>query len=194
MKYLDPVTLVNSPGEIYQLFTEIFPEMVPDVKIWFPLLDFSEESRYIEIYLKDEMRLRFGVRREAEGNIWRCAPVYMIPAYITDVIPSDRLYDMPAEGAETVQSMEEMTEYFCRLFPLFRDRVIGQNPWLDFGDRIRAVRIQLYDRKQILFKMMNLSGQWDVSYPLLVPRPDDEIAPPGEIDELINSQFIVVME
>ncbi len=73
------------------------------------------------------------------------------------------------------------------------DRVIGQNPWLDFGKRIRGVRIQLYDRKQVFFKMLNLRGSWETSYPMLIPRPDDETAPHGEIDDLINSEYVILL-
>ncbi len=174
MKYLEPVTLVNSPNEIYQLFTEIFPEMIPQVQLWFPLAEFTETDRMIDVYLEDGVRIRFGARREADTEPWTCAPVYMIPDYMQEELPGDLNGVIPAADVDLFHSKEEAAELFCRMFPSFRDRVVNVEKWLWLGRTIRGIRITLTDGKHVAFKLLNTEGAWNAFIPCLLPRPDED--------------------
>ena len=45
MKQLNNVTLVNGLSEIYQLFTQLYPELVPQVKEWYQWDEYTDTSR-----------------------------------------------------------------------------------------------------------------------------------------------------
>ncbi len=193
MKYLEPVTLVNTPEEIYQLFTEIFPELVPQVNIWFPQGEYTETNRKIEIYMNSGMRLRFEVKRDAGEEEWRCGPVFMIPAYMTGEISDDLFDASPATHVDDTDNLEKMTELFCRMFPEYRYRVIDSSEWLGFGSVFRGIHIQMADREHVLFKLFNRDGEWEATFPLLLPRPDEEVCPPGELEEVANSEIVIIL-
>ena len=63
MKKLDNVTLVNNPMEIFELFTQLFPEMKPMISGWEVWKPFTDSFRGILLAFSSEMRLIFSIRR-----------------------------------------------------------------------------------------------------------------------------------
>ncbi len=117
----------------------------------------------------------------------------MIPAYMTGEICDDAIKASPATHMDHIKDEEAMTELFCQMFPEYRDQVIGHAEWLGFGRIFRGIHIFLADKKHLLFKLINRNGSWEAEFPLLCPRPDDKVSPPGEAEEVANSDIVIIL-
>ena len=188
MKSLDHVTLVNSPSEIYELFGQLYPEMVRDVCGWEQYGAFTDDSRGITVRFMDDKKMLFSVKNLGEG--WFVNDLYLIPAYVEEV-PDQMARSTPASDIVQPETLEDLNDLFCEMLPGYREQVLVLSLWRRFSANYRGVMIRLRDRKTVLFAAVKRDHGWDASWPILVPAPEEE---PSEIDAIVASDIVVFLD
>ncbi len=193
MKQLTNVTLVNGLSEIYQLFTLLYPELVSQVKEWHQWGAYTDISRGLVIQLHNNSKLLFSIQNSGEEEGWIVPGCYMVPSYVTD-IPESAAGSSPAVNLVSADSPEKILDIFCRMFPDYRSEIISFKTWRRFNTRFRGIMIGLRDRKKVLFSAKKHGGQWDADYPILVPSPDEDDVPTTEIERIIMSDLVIILQ
>lgn len=79
------------------------------------------------------------------------------------------------------------------LYPDYQSEIMSFKTWRRYGTLFRGIMIDLRDRKRVLFSAVKNRNQWDASYPILVPSPDEDEVPTTEIDRIIMSDLVIVL-
>ena len=112
MKQLNNVTLVNGLSEIYQLFTQLYPELVPQVKEWYQLDEYTDTSRGLVIHLHNDSKLLFSVHKFDDEEGWCVQGCRMVPSYVKE-IPENAMGSTPAGNIGPTDQPEELLDIFC---------------------------------------------------------------------------------
>lgn len=192
MKHLDHVTLVNGLSEIYQLFTLLYPEMVQQVKEWHQWGNYTDTQRGLVIQLHNDGKLLFAVHKFDEEDGWCASGCHMVPSYVNE-IPEKMTFSTPAMDIGPTDTPDQLLDLFCRMFPAYQTEVMSFKTWRRYDNEFRGIMIDLRDRKRVLFSTRRNGVQWDASYPILVPAPDEDDVPTTEIDRIIMSDGILVI-
>ena len=190
MKQLNNVTLVNGLSEIYQLFTQLYPEMVAQVKEWYQWGAYTDTNRGLVIQLHNESKLLFSVHRFDDEEGWCVCGCYMVPAYVTE-IPEQITDAAPAMDIGDTENPDTLLDIFCRMFPSYQSEIISSKIWRRYDAEFRGLMIDLRDRKRVLFSAKKQGKRWDAGYPILVPSPDEDDCPSSEIDRIIMSDVVI---
>ena len=189
MKQLNNVTLVNGLSEIYQLFTQLYPELVPQVKEWYQWDEYTDTSRGLVIHLHNDSKLLFSVHKFDDEEGWCVQGCRMVPSYVKE-IPENAMGSTPAGNIGPTDQPEELLDIFCQMFPNYKSEIISFKTWRRFDTRFRGIMIDLRDRKRVLFSAENHGGRWDAGYPILVPSPDEDDVPMTDIERIIMSDVV----
>ena len=191
MKSLSNITLVNGPDEIYKLFTQLYPELVLQVKEWHQWGKYTDNRRGLVIHLYNESKLLFSiVKFEGDEEGWTTPGCYMVPSYVEE-IPKEVAFSSPAKDINIEDNPDVLLDCFCQMFPGFQSEIIGLRIWRRFDETFRGIMIDLRDRKRVLFAAEKNNYHWDAKYPILVPSPDEDDVPTTEIERIIMSDIVI---
>jgi len=192
VKKLDNVTLVNGLHEIYQLFTQLYPELVPQVKEWHQWSRYTDTFRGLAIQLHNGGKLLFSIQKYDGEEGWCVPGCYMVPSYVSEV-PETVADSTSAMNISPLETPEELLDIFCRMFPDYQSEVMSFKIWRRFGPRFRGIMIDLRDRRRVLFSAKKNRDRWDAAFPILVPSPDEEDVPLTDIDKIIMSEMLIIL-
>ena len=193
MKPMSNVTLVNGLSEIWQLFTQVYPELVSQVKEWHQWGEYTDSSRGLVLHLYNESKLLFSIHRFNEEEGWCVAGCHMVPSYVKE-IPETVIGSTPARNIDPADQPDELLEIFCMMFPNYRSEVISFKTWRRYDQHFRGIMIDLRDRKRVLFAAENHGGRWDAGYPILVPSPNEDDRPSTDIERIIMSDVVFFLD
>ncbi len=190
MKQLNNVTLVNGLNEIYQLFTQLYPELVLQVKEWYQWGEYTDTRRGLVIQLHNDSKLLFSIQKFDEEEGWCASGCYMVPSYVKE-IPEKIFNSTPAMNVGQADTPDKLLDIFCQMIPNYQSEIMSYKTWRRFDESFRGIMIDLRDRKRVLFSARQHGGRWDTSFPILVPSPDDDDVPMTEIDKIIMSDLVI---
>ena len=188
MKQLNNVKLVNGLSEIYQLFTQLYPELVFQVKEWHQWGKYTDARRGLVIRMHNDSKLLFAIQKFEEEEGWCASGCYMIPSYVNE-IPETIYNSSPAMDIGPIEAPDKLMDIFCRMFPNYQSEIMNYKTWRKFDSEFKGIMIGLRDRKRVLFSAIKHGDQWNTSFPILVPSPDEDNVPTTEIDRIIMSDI-----
>ncbi len=189
MKQLNNLTLVNGLSEIYQLFTQLYPELVIQVKEWHQWGEYTDTRRGLVILMHNTNKLLFSIQKYDEEEGWCASGCYMFPSYASK-IPEEIMNSSPAMNIGPIDNPDTLLDIFFQMFPNYQSEVMSFKIWRTYGEEFRGIMIDLRDRKRVLFSAKKHGNQWDASFPILVPSPDEDDVPTSDIDRIIMSDIV----